>query len=73
MEVWMWISLWTVQTIVGAVLWRRYAPKEGTWRVESGLLAIVPSILVLPNIYMIFVYFFKFLDWGIDYLAGVKR
>jgi hypothetical protein len=73
MENWMWISLYVVQTIVGAVLWRKYAPKEGTWRIDSGLLGIVPSCLILPNVYMIIVYFFKFLDNTIDYLAGVKN
>ena len=69
----MWISLYVVQTLVGAVLWRKYAPKEGTWRIDSGLLGIVPSCLILPNVYMIIVYFFKFLDNAIDYLAGVKN
>ena len=69
----MWISLWVVQTIVGAVLWRKYAPKEGKWRIDSGLLGIVPSCLILPNVYMIIVYFLKFLDSTIDFLAGVKK
>ena len=73
METWMWISLYIVQTLVGAVLWRKYAPKEGTWRVDSGLLGIVPSCLILPNIYMATIYFLKFLDNIIDFLAGVKN
>ena len=73
MENWIWISLYVVQTLVGAVLWRKHAPKEGTWRIDSGLLGIVPSCLILPNVYMIIVYFFKFLDNTIDYLAGVKN
>ncbi len=73
MENWIWISLYIVQTFVGAVLWRKCAPKEGTWRIDSGLLGIVPSCLILPNVYMIIVYFFKFLDNTIDYLAGVKN
>ena len=73
METWIWISLWVVQTIVGAVLWRKFAPKTGYWRIDSGLLALVPSMLVIPSIIMIMVFCFRFLDFIIDYLAGVKN
>ena len=64
-----WISLYIIQTLVGAVLWRKYAPKEGCWRLDSGLLALTPSCLVIPNIIGLFI----MLGWLIDYFAGIKN
>ena len=72
----MWISLWVVQTIVGAVLWRRfmYDKKETVTEV------LIQNALVVPNIFFIVVIFFKSLGYlfkqlcyFIDFLAGVKR
>ena len=64
-----WISLYIIQTLAGAVLWRKYAPKEGYWRVDSGLLALTQSSLVIPSIVGLII----MLGWLIDYLAGVKN
>ena len=72
----MWISLWVVQTIVGAVLWRRfmYDKKETVTEV------LIQNALVAPNILFIVVIFFKSLGYlfkqlcyFIDFLAGVKN
>ena len=76
METWIWISLWIVQTIVGAVLWRRfmYDKKETVTEV------LIQNALVAPNILFIVVIFFKSLGYlfkqlcyFIDFLAGVKN
>ncbi len=76
MEIWIWISLWIVQTIVGAVLWRRfmYDKKETVTEV------LIQNALVAPNILFIVVIFFKSLGYlfkqlcyFIDFLAGVKK
>ena len=72
----MWISLYVVQTLVGAVLWRRfmYDKKETVTEV------LIQNALVAPNILFIVVIFFKSLGYlfkqlcyFIDFLAGVKR
>ena len=72
METWIWISLWIVQTIVGAVLWRRfmYDKKETVTEV------LIQNALVAPNILFIVVIFFKSLGYlfkqlcyFIDFLA----
>ena len=76
METWIWISLWIVQTFVGAVLWRRfmYDKKETVTEV------LIQNALVAPNILFIVVIFFKSLGYlfkqlcyFIDFLAGVKN
>ena len=72
----MWISLYVVQTLVGAVLWRRfmYDKKETVTEV------LIQNALVAPNIFFIVVIFFKSLGYlfkqlcyFIDFLAGVKN
>ena len=76
METCMWISLWVVQTLVGAVLWRRYMYDEKETITEVLLL----NALVISNIVFIFVILFKSVGflykqicYFIDYLAGVKK
>ena len=69
METWIWISLYVVQTIVGAVLWRKYAPKEGFYRIENGLWALFAGSLVISNLVGLLI----MLGWFIDFLAGVKN
>ena len=76
METWIWISLWIVQTIVGAVLWRRFMYDKKETITEVLLL----NALVVVNIFFIVVIFFKSLGYlynqlcyFIDFLAGVKN
>ena len=71
MENWIWISLYVIQTLVGAVLWRKYVT-SGIWRVDSGLLALVPSGLIIPNVIALIILFLRWLDRFIDFLAGKK-
>ena len=76
METWMWISLWIVQTIVGAVLWRKYMydAKETITEV------LLQNALVIQNVVFIFIILFKSIGYlynqlcyFIDFLAGVKN
>lgn len=76
METWMWISLLVVQTLVGAVLWRKYMFDEKETITE----VLLQNALVAPNILFIVVILFKSvgylynqLCYFIDYLAGVKN
>ena len=76
METWKWISLWIVQTIVGAVLWRKYMydAKETITEV------LLQNALVIQNVVFIFIILFKSIGYlynqlcyFIDFLAGVKN
>lgn len=76
METWIWISLWIVQTISGAVLWRKYMYNKE----ESVSEVLFLNALVLINMFFIVVIFFKSvgylykqLCYFIDFLAGVKN
>ena len=76
METWMWISLWIVQTFVGAVLWRKFMYDEKETITE----VLIQNALVAPNIIFIVVVFFKSLGYlykklcyFIDFLASVKK
>ena len=76
METWIWISLWIVQTIVGAVLWRKYMYA----RSKSVHEVLFLNALLLINIFIVIVLLFKSIGYlynqlcyFIDYLAGVKN
>lgn len=83
METWIWISLWVVQTIVGAVLWRKYFFTEdycgGDYEShELGIkslcfgaisLVVVPIMLCCYSFMALYVYTGDF----ISFLAGVKN
>ena len=76
METWIWISLWVVQTIVGAVLWRKYMYD----REESVHEVLFLNALLLINIFIVIVLLFKSIGYlynqlcyFIDFLAGVKN
>ena len=76
METWIWISLWVVQTILGAVLWRKYMYD----REESVHEVLFLNALLLINIFMVMFLLFKSIDYlfkqlcyFIDFLAGVKN
>ena len=79
METWIWISLWIVQTIVGAVFYRKYQNEVGQvgQYPES---ALIFSALVLVNMFAVVVLLFKSIGYlynqlcyFIDFLAGVKN
>ena len=76
METWIWISLWIVQTIAGAVLWRKFMYD----RSESVHEVLFLNALLLINIFIVIVLLFKSIGYlynqlcyFIDYLAGVKN
>ena len=76
METWIWISLWVVQTILGAVLWRKYMYD----REESVHEVLFLNALLLINIFIVIVLLFKSIGYlynqlcyFIDFLAGVKN
>ena len=63
------VILYILQTIIGAILWRKYAPAEGFWRIENGKWALFASSLVISNVVGLFI----MLGWLVDYLAGIKK
>ena len=72
----MWVSLYVVQTLVGAVLWRKYMYD----RSESVHEVLFLNALLLINIFIVIVLLFKSIGYlynqlcyFIDFLAGVKR
>ena len=76
MEIWIWISLWVVQTILGAILWRKYMYD----REESVHEVLFLNALLLINIFIVIVLLFKSIGYlynqlcyFIDFLAGVKN
>ena len=79
METWMWISLWIMQTLAGAIGYRKY--QNGKGRVgQTPQSAIIFSGMVIINIISCFVLFCQLIDYSfrglykfIDYLAGVKK
>lgn len=76
METWIWISLWVVQTIVGAVLWRKYMynKKESVSEVLFlNALVFINMLLIIAVFFNSLSYLYKQLCYFIDYLAGVKK
>lgn len=69
METCMIISLYILQTFIGAVLWRKYGDKEGFWRIENGCWALFASSFVISNIIGLFILSGRF----IDFLASKKK
>ena len=83
MENWIWISLYVVQTIVGAVLWRKYFftddYDDGNYEshelgirslfVRSISLIVVPIMIGCYSLMYLYVYVGNF----ISFLAGVKN
>ena len=67
METWIWISLWVVQTLVGAVLWKKFAfGKDTEW-------ALFYSATIFMNIAGLIALIFIHSCYFIDFLAGVKN
>ena len=74
METWMWVSLWILQTFIGAVMWRRYSNITDTtinilgWSclVFMNVIGLIWLIILGVNL------FFEKLCQFIDFLAGVK-
>ena len=79
MEIWIWISLYIVQTILGAVFYRKYQNDFGKIG-ETPQSALILSATVFINIiglvalvYHAVGYCVKKLFLFIDFLAGVKN
>lgn len=78
METWMWITLYIVQTVLGAVFLRRYQGEVGQVG-ESSITALLFSMTVFVNIFsLVFTLFFLLgellskLFYFIDFLAGKR-
>ena len=75
----MWISLYVVQTIVGAVLWRKYFNVKGNVGESTEDCLLMSAIVIINCISLVFLifygikYLFKQLIILIDFLAGVKN
>lgn len=70
MKNWILISLYILQTIVGAVVWRKLFKdnKDG-----DGFGCFILSAVVLPNIIFIIAGLWAFISALVDFLAGVKN
>ena len=67
METWIWGSLWVVQTLIGAVLWKKFAfGKDTEW-------ALFYSATIFMNIAGLIALIFIHSCYFIDFLAGVKN
>ena len=72
----MWISLYVVQTIVGAVLWRKYMYDRSDSVHEVLFLNALLFINIFILIFLLFKsigYLYNQLCYFIDFLAGVKN
>ena len=75
----MWISLYVVQTIVGAVLCRKYFNVKGNVGESTEDCLLMSAIVIINCISLVFLifygikYLFKQLIILIDFLAGVKN
>ena len=76
METWIWISLYILQTLVGAVLWRKFMYSEK----DSVSEVLFLNALLITNIFMVMFLLFKSIDYlfkqlcyFIDFLAEVKN
>lgn len=72
METWTLISLWVVQTLVGAVLWRKFlnGNEDNNTSNNDGLICFTISAFVLPNIIFLLVFISHLISKLIDFLAG---
>lgn len=66
----MWISLYTVQTLVGAVLWRKYT--KGNKDI-NGFICFLFGAIMIPNIILLIAGVYHLVNNLIDFLAGVKK
>lgn len=69
----MWISLYVVQTLIGAVIWRKYEEKASTLEILGVSCLVIMNILGLIYILSKSVqYLVKQLCNLIDFLAGKR-
>ena len=76
MENWIWISLYVVQTLVGAVFYRIYFNDVEESTEDCLLMSAIVIINCISLVFLIFYgikYLFKQLIILIDFLAGVKN
>ena len=75
----MWISLYVVQTIVGAVFYRKYFNVKGHVEESTEDCLLMSAIVIINCISLVLLifyeieYLFKQLIILIDFLAGVKN
>lgn len=75
----MWISLWVVQTIVGAVFYRKYFNVKGNVGESPEACLFMSAVVIVNCISLVFLlfygieYLFKQFVLFIDFLAGVKN
>lgn len=75
METWTLISLYIVQTLIGAVLWRRFLNNNednnnSNNNNNDGFTCLLISAFVLPNIIFLLVFISHLISKLIDFLAG---
>lgn len=68
METWIWISLWVVQTIVGAIFYRKYFNVKGNVGESTEDCIIMSAVVIVNCISLVFLIFY-----GIEYLFKQKR
>jgi hypothetical protein len=79
METWIWISLWVVQTILGAVFYRKYFNVKGNVGESPEDCLFMSAVVIVNCISLVFIlfygigYLFKQILIFIDFLAGIKK
>jgi len=69
MKTWIWISLYIIQTLVGAVYMRKVLVYN---KHNDGFVSFILSSLVIINVVFLIAYFCDLISIFIDFLAGVK-
>ncbi len=75
METWMWVSLWILQTFIGAVLWRKYGnTADSTINILGWSSLVFLNVIGLAWLIVLGINFlFEKLCLFIDFLAGKKN
>ena len=68
MENWMWVSLYVIQTLVGAIFYRKYFNVKGNVGEAIEDCIIMSAVVIVNCISLVFLIFY-----GIEYLFKQKR
>ncbi len=73
METWMWITLYIVQTIAGAVIFRKYSNKSSEESLAMSATVIINCVGLVLLLVCAIECLYKQLLLLIDFLAGVNK
>jgi hypothetical protein len=73
METWMWVSLWILQTFIGAVLMRRFSDIEVEGALFCSAIIIGNIVGLIAGFISLTNYCFGKLCFFVDFLAGKRN